>query len=216
MIYQNIKANLMLSSIWMYVLVIGTVLAANATTLPPIFILIIITLSFVITQFYYDQNVHINRFFISLPVSKKVIVHCRYISIVLVIMLYIFIQWALKFTGVEMHYAFDWKDILTTLSLEFIIIAIVIPFFYLIPSFIIAVSTITILMFFGLFYFLDELIAVLGWEDEIIFNDLDPGLTLLVEKYIPYQPFLIFILIAIVLLYISMKISVYIFHLRSY
>lgn len=216
MTYQYIKANLMLNPIWMYVLMVGSVLGANTTTLPPIFILIFITLSFVINQFYYDQSIHINRFFISLPVSKKAIVQSRYVSIVLIIVLYVLVQWALKFTGVEMHYAFDWKDILAMLSLQFIIIAIVIPFFYLIPSFIITVGTIMILMFFGLFYFLDGLVAVLGWEDEIIFNDIDPGLTLLVEKYIPYYPYIIFTLIAACLLYLSAKISEYIFCLRSY
>lgn len=216
MTYQYIKANLMLNSIWTYIFGIGTVLGANSTTLPPFFILIIMTLSFVINQFYYDQNIHINRFFISLPGSKKVIVQSRYISIVLIIVLYVLVQWGLKFTGIGMHYAFDWKDIVAMIALQLIIIAIVIPFFYLIPSFVIAVGTITVFMFFGFFILLDSLIAILGWEDEIIFNDLDPGLTLLIEKYIPHYPYFIFTLIAVCLLYVSVKISGYIFRSRSY
>lgn len=216
MTYQYVKANLTLNPIWMYILLVGTILATNTSTLPPILTLFIITLSFVINQFYYDQRAYIHRFLISLPMPKKSIVQSRYISVIFIILLYVLIQWLLGFTGVEMHYAFHWEDVIAVISLQFVLIAIVIPLFYLIPSFIIAAGTIIVMMIFGLFYFVDALVSILGLEEEIIFNDLDPGLVLLVEKYIPYQPYLILVIVSIAFLYLSVKLSTYIFSLRNH
>lgn len=189
------------------ILLIGGYLAS----IPPTFLFFVVIISLPISLYYYSHKNNTDRFLISLPISPSTIIQSRYMFtsmmtiIVLVFQVIIMIASSVLFDGTE--YMYTWQDIVSLFFIACIGLAIIIFFYHLISSFILATTIISLLFFIAFYFTLNEVINVMHFTDVIIFNDLDPGLALIVEKYIPFQPYIILGIISLTALYISMKVS---------
>lgn len=188
--------------------------------IPPMFLYGVTVISIPIIIYLLNNKNKVDRFLISLPVEKKSIIKSRYLfsvmmaTIILLFQLAVMFVHSLLFGGTQ--YVYDWKDICVLLCLAVIVTAIFIPIYHVFRSFILATAIISILFFLGVFFTLPKLINVLEMKDVIIFNDLDPGLSMLVEKYIPYQPYALLIMISVAVFYISMIISQRLYERKDY
>lgn len=217
--YPLIKQNLLITSAWSYVTILIIIAFSYIVTLPPIFSLLIIVMSLLITLFYYDDKNKVNPFLISLPIAKKSIVQSRYVTMVYLSIMLLFYQWLLMFLfSTDSHYIYNWRDAITVISILLIMNAIYIPIYYLLRSPHVATGVVLIIFFIVGISFITPLVNVLDMNDFIIFNDLDAGFHLLVERYIPFFPYLFFPIIALGIFYTSMKITerIYIYKDRDY
>ncbi|GAQ16458.1 accessory gene regulator protein C [Oceanobacillus picturae] len=155
----------------------------------------------------------------SLPVKRASIVQGRYVSILMVSIFFILYQGlcgrVLSLLFENNYYVYSWKDMLVLLCMAALIVAVGIPLYYGLTSFLMATGTLAFLYFFSIIFSLPSLTNVLGMEQEIIFNDLDPGLVLLVEKYIPFQTYVTLSLVTAILFYLSLKLSEQLFVKRA-
>lgn len=152
---------------------------------------------------------------ISLPIILTEIVQSRYYYFSAMTVLLLLFQLAIMILNSvflsNQNYIYSFHDIVILMCISLIIIGIITPIYYLIKSFVIA----TIVS--GLFYFtitflsLILLVNVLGIGDMINFNKLDPGYVLIVEKFIPFQPYLILMIASVLFYYLSMKFSEWLF-----
>lgn len=179
--------------------------------IPPTFLFVITVVSLPIIIYFITHKNKIDYFLISLPVEKKTIIKSRYLFTVIMATTVLLFQIIMMFVITVLfdgtQYVYSLGDIVVLLCLAIIVPAIAIPIYHLFRSFILATTIIGILFFLSMFFTLSQLISVMRMEDIIIFNDLDPGLRMLVEKVIPYQPFSILIIISIVIFYLSIIIS---------
>ncbi|OZU88172.1 hypothetical protein CIL03_13705 [Virgibacillus indicus] len=209
--YQFIKQDFSVNTWGTYLSLILILPISYVLFLPSVFMFIATALTIIISIFYYDDRANVNRFLISLPISAASVVKRRYQSIILFSICVILYQWVIGhvvtfFIGSE-HYVYGWKDIIVLICMGAIITAVTVPFFYLFRSFILSVGCIMVLLLLESYYSLTPLVTVLEMDEVIIFNDLDPGFVMIVEEYIPYQPFLILVFASLVIFYMSMKIS---------
>lgn len=207
--FSLIKKNFLLHNVAAYITIALFLTFFYIATIPPYLLFLMIMLAFVVTTFYYDEKNNVNRFTVSLPVSKGTIVQSKYlftlfISIVLIIyqsILMLFVPYIFEGS----HYIYDWRDMIILISLTMLLSSVVIPIYYSIDSFILT-SFLGLSVFIVVSYFLtDELVNVLNMNEVIRLNDLDPGFSLLVEKYIPFQPYMILFIASAIFWYISMK-----------
>lgn len=147
----------------------------------------------------------------SLPVKRASIVQGRYMSILMVSIFFILYQGLcgriLSLLFENNYYVYSWKDMLVLLCIAALIEVVAIPIYYGLSSFLMATGTLAFLYFFAIVSSLPPLTGVLGMEQEIIFNDLDPGFVLVIEKYIPFQPYVTLSLVTGILFYLSLKLS---------
>lgn len=187
--------------------------------IPPTFLLVVTVISLPIVIYLLNHKNKVDHFIISLPVDKKTIIKSRYLFTVILATIILLFQLLIMFVATTLfggtQYVYNSNDIVTLLCLATIVPAIAIPIYHLVRSFIIATTVIGILFFLSMFFTLSQLIQVLGMEDMIYFNDLDPGLSLLVKKMIPYQPFPMLIIISIVIFHVSIFISQRLYALRD-
>ena len=188
--------------------------------IPPIFLFTTFFLSGLITLFYYDDKNNVNRFFVSQPVSKKKMVQSRYVFLAGLAMALLLFQWLVTFYTPQVmamsdNYVYDWRDIIILYAIALVIIAVGGLLFYGIPSFLLATGVFIFLYLICTILLLDPLVHVLGMTEFIYFNEMDRGFILLAEKYIPFQPYLILIVAASAFLYISMKLTEWIFSNRQ-
>lgn len=179
-------------------------------TIPPYFLFLIIIVAFMISTLYYDDKNLVNRFNVSLPVSKGTIVKSRYLFSIIVSIILIAYQAVLMLLlplilGETSHYIYDWRDIVILISLTMLITSVMMPIYYMFQSFAIA----TIILFFlssicG-YFVLDHFVSLLDMGEVIIFNEMDPGFPILVETYIPFQPYIILSIVSVFIFYMSMK-----------
>lgn len=179
--------------------------------MPPMFFFIVTVVSFPIIIYFFNHKYKIDRFLVSLPVHKNTIINSRYIftfslagAILLFQVMMMFVMTTL-FNGTQYVYSFN--DIVVLLCLAAIIPSIAIPIYHIFRSFIMATTLISILFFLTMIFTLPLLVDALGMEDMIIFNDLDSGLSMVVEEIIPYQPYLILMTISVIIFYLSMMVS---------
>jgi len=179
--------------------------------IPPMFLFIVTVVSFPIIIYFYNHKYKIDRFLVSLPVHKNAIINSRYLFTVIIAVIILLFQMIMMFVITTLfngtQYVYSFKDIVVLLCLAAIIPAIAIPIYHIFHSFTMATTIVSILFFLSVIFTIPLLVEVLGMEDIIIFNDLDPGLSMLVAEIIPYQPFLILMIISIIIFYISMTIS---------
>lgn len=178
-------------------------------TIPPYFIFGVMIVAFIITPIYYDERNNVNHFKISLPISKGTIVKSSYwfsvcIGILLIIyqsILMLFIPHI--FDG--SHYVYSWQDIVVLINMTLLLSSVILPIYFMFRSFILAsFMTLTLSMFAG-YLLTDQLIRILNMSEVIVFNDLDPGFPLLVETFIPFQPYIVLSTFSVIIYYISMK-----------
>ena len=179
--------------------------------MPPMFLFIVTVVSFPIIIYFFNHKYKIDRFLVSLPVHKNAIITSRYLFTVIIAVIILLYQVIMMFVITTLfngtQYVYSFNDIVVLLCLAAIIPAIAIPIYHIFHSFTMATTVVSILFFLSVIFTVPLLVEVLGMGDMIIFNDLDPGLSMLVEEIIPYQPFLILMMISIIIFYISMTIS---------
>lgn len=191
-------------------------------SIPPTFLFVITIISLPIILYYYFDKNKVNRFLISMPISVHMIMQSRYLFTIFMTLIVLLFQGLVMISASWLwsgsQYMYGWRDAIVLLCLASIMIAIIIPIYQLFQSFPLATSITAILFFFGWFFILSGTIQVMDMEnnDIIIFNDLDPGLVLLVEKYIPYLPYPILIVGSGLFYYISCKVSVLLFPKKDY
>lgn len=182
-----------------------------AVMLPQFFTFVVCVLAITVGLFFTDQRSKSKLYMSSLPVRRASIVRGRYVSILMVSICFILYQsfWGriLSLTLENNYYIYSWKDMLVLLCMVALIEVVAIPIYYGLSSFLMATGALTLFYFFAIIFSLPPLTNVLGMEHEIIFNDLDPGYVLLVEKYIPFQPYITLILSTAILFYLSLKLS---------
>ncbi len=182
-----------------------------AVMFPLFFIFVSCVLAITVGLFYSDQREKSKLYMSSLPVNRVSIVRGRYVSILMVSICFVLYQsiWGriLSLTLENNYYVYSWKNMLVLLCIAILIEVVAIPIYYGLSSFIMATGNLAFLFFLSIIFILPPLTNVLGMEYEIIFNDLDPGFVLLVEKYIPFQPYVTVSLVTATLFYLSLKLS---------
>lgn len=182
-----------------------------AMHIPPMYLFFITVVSIPIIIYYLNHKHKVDRYLVSFPVRKKDIIKSRYLFTISMSAFVLLFQIITMFICTKLlngtQYVYSFKDIVVLLCLTLIICAIVIPIYHIFRSFIMATTVVSILFFLSVIFTIPLLVEILGMEDMIIFNDLDPGLSMLIEEIIPYQPFLILMMISIIIFYISMTIS---------
>jgi hypothetical protein len=169
--------------------------------------------SLVLSLFTYDQKNKVNRFLVGLPVGREKWVLARYLFAVAIaggiILLQGFLQWVYVMILPGFSSVYDIADFLLIFCLAVIILAICFPLLYF--NYPYAMALLILLLSVGTYFTMDLLVKVLGMTDEIIFNDLDKGFGLLVETYIPFSPIPVVLCVTLVLYWISLKLSIFIF-----
>ncbi len=182
-----------------------------AVMFPLYFIFVAYVLAITVGLFFTDQREKSKLYMSSLPVNRVSIVRGRYVSILMVSICFVLYQsiWGriLSLTLENNYYVYSWKDMLVLLCIAALIEVVAIPIYYGLSSFLMATGILAFLYFLSIILTLPPLTNVLGMEHEIIFNDLDPGYVLLVEKYIPFQPYITLVLATAILFYLSLKLS---------
>lgn len=179
--------------------------------IPPIFIYIVFVTTIILSYFYTDQRARSTMYIASLPVKLAAIVRGRYVSVSLISLCLLFYQWGWgvvisNLFGIGV-YVYTWKDILVLSMLAVLIVTLVTPIYYAVKSFLMATGIVLIGYFLAVFYSLKPLTDVLGMDNYVIFNELDAGFVLVVEKYVPFQPFVTLGIAVLVLLFLSIKLS---------
>src|SRR5690625_1447000 len=187
--------------------------------MPPMFLFIVTVVSFPIIIYFFNHKYKIDRFLVSLPVHKNAIINSRYLFTVIIAVIILLFQIIMMFVITTLfngtQYVYSFNDIVVLLCLAATIPAIAIPIYHIFRSFIMATTVVSILFFLSVIFTMPLLVEVLGMEDIIIFNDLDPSLSMLIEEIIPYQPFPILMIISVILFYISMIISQKLYTMRD-
>jgi len=208
-----VKQNFLILSPHTYLGVILAMLVAFIMALPASFIFVVSFFALIFSLYTYDNKNHVQRFIVSLPVSKKDIIRGRYIYSVCTVIFLLLILWvwmgllSLSPLLTDSHYVYNWRDMVVMFAIGGLIISFSSPILYRLPFYF---SSLIILISLGVgsFFYISAMMDILGREnaDVIIFNDMDAGLSLLAEKYIPFLPYFILILGTFTLLYISMLI----------
>ncbi|WP_047981767.1 ABC-2 transporter permease [Ornithinibacillus contaminans] len=202
-----------------------------------IFILIVITIGFLITippfltslclslptaiigSFFTDHRASINRYLKSLPLKPDSIVFSKYIFLFIIWIIIVLYQFAIGHIVEAILpdgiYVFGWKEIIILLSLGLIMLAVYVPLYYLIKSFVIGTIIVGVIYMLIFFFSLDALVKILGMQYYINFNNLDRGFVPLIEKFIPFQPYLTLPLCALILYYFSLKLSTKLFTVKE-
>lgn len=190
------------------------------TSLPPFFITLGILLPAIsISLFILDKNANINRFIISLPVAKGSIVASRFLSLLLMWLAVICYQSIIGNSITRLIpynvFVYSWKEIIVLFSLGLIILGVYLSLLFFFKSLFKVLVVIMISYFNILIFSLDALVNVLDMHNYIIFNDLDRGIVPLIEKHISFLPFLTLPLTALVLYYLSKKLSTKLFTVKE-
>lgn len=176
--------------------------------IPPYFLFFVFLLGFILTSFYMENRFKIRRFLLSLPLSRRTIILGHYCYLLIVGLAIIAWQYLLMqiipniFDGT--YYIYDGKDILILICMLLLFMSLTIPLYYGSLSFMITSVIVMIGVFLGVFFLTDGLVEVLEMHEVIVFNDLDPGFSLLVEKHLPKQPYLMLFFGAILLWILSL------------
>lgn len=219
MMVNLVKQNFLILSPYAYIGIILGMMVAFLLAIPASFIFVVCFFAIVFSLYLYDDKNNVHQYIISLPVKKQDMILGRYIYSLIIALFLMLILWGwmgiLSLTSLltESHYVYNWRDIIVMFSFLGLMIAIGSPILYRL-SFYLSSIIIFFLIGLGSFIYISEIMKVLGRDDAdadvILFNDMDSGLSLLAEKYIPFQPYIILIAGTFVLLYISMLLSTFI------
>jgi len=202
---------------------VGTIIFLLITyliTLPPTIIYLLSCFSIIFSAFSYDDKADANRYFLSMPIIKADIVKSRYLySIVIIIgtlLIQLIIMIMTHFIFATHFYMYSWQDSITLIGIAFLMIAVFTPVMYYFHSIINAMFSILFLVGLSTMVMMGELDKVLSFTNTIIFNDIDHGFSLLVEKYFPSPAHVLFIISTSILLYLSMLLSTSLFKKKDY
>lgn len=172
-------------------------------SVPPYFLFFLFFLGFLLVSFYVQEKYQLSRFWVSLPLSRETIIQSHYVYLLLTGIFLIIIQCLLMQIASWFidgsYYVYHWKDLIILICLTLLLISLITPIFYISQSFIWTSILVFIGVFVGTLLLLNGLSDVLQMETVIYFNDLDPGFHLLIEKYIAFQPYILFPIITLLL-----------------
>lgn len=215
-----VKRDFSLTRPYEYVVMLSMFIIAHLISLPPYFLFTVATLSTVITMFYIDYRDHVQRFFTSLPIERKNVVWSRYVTAICTLVSFLMLQVGTMLLMKNampdrLYFFYDWQDIIIVFCIGVLIIACTIPFFHLFKSFYVSIIFIVFIFFTVVFQIVFRLFSIMGLEDRIELYQLDEGYQLLVEKYVPGQPY-VTLLVATILLFIgSYFLSLYLFRRKE-
>lgn len=206
-----LKQHALSNTIFNYVSILLFLAVAYFIALPPIFLFLIVFLALLLSLFIFDHTGKVNRFLVSLPVPKKRVVQSRYVALLLAALLVGLYQWLIMHLFSIIfeidYYVYGWQDIVIVFCLGSLLTSFSLPIMYYFRSTYMSISIVFIMYCTSIFFSFEPLARVLTMKDEVIFNDLDRGFKLLIEKYIPYQPYLLLMSATFILLYASIKLS---------
>ncbi|WP_404454574.1 ABC-2 transporter permease [Oceanobacillus kapialis] len=167
-----------------------------------------IMIGFLFNLFYYDHRNHVNRFIGSLPVKLRNVVWARYITMFLILVCFILY---VRLVDSLAHYGLPYLEFQPMTALEIMIlftsisitIAVSMPIYYLVKTFMKAIGIQMGLLLFSTFTF-----AIMIGNDYITFYE---PLLLGVFKLIDIQPYLMLTLISLLFLYLSFLLSAWIY-----
>lgn len=209
--FSLVKHHFLAIDLTSYIVVPLMIIMGYLINVPPMFLFSITVISIPIIVYFFNYKSHANRFLVSLPVSTIAIIRSQYVFAVLLGMSILLLQ-RIIMTIVDVmfgtiFYIYDWRDVIILVSLALIVPAIVIPIYQLVRSFVGATVIVGVLYISGILFSLPLLVRALNMEDYINFNALDPGVHIVVEQYIPFQPYPLLLFIAIILFFVSMMLS---------
>src|SRR5690625_1176344 len=189
-----VKQNFLIHSPYTYIGIILGMMVAFLMAIPASFIFVVSFFALIFSLYTYDDRNHVQRFIISLPVSKKDVVRGRYLYSLFTIILLLLILWgwmgllSLSPLLTDSHYVYNWQDIVVMFAIGSFIISVSSPILFRLPFYL---STIIILSLLGgaAFFYTSAMMDVLAREDAdiIIINDIDACLSLVAEKYISFE-----------------------------
>lgn len=217
-----------------YITLVVLFLITHYIQLSPYFLFIMFTLAILISLFIYEYHYKVYRFFKSIPIEPSKIILGRYISSLIFMMILIFSQLVFMMNNsvqvqAELYYFYTWQDVIIVVCLGLILVSVIIPIIHLFKSIYTSIGLIAMLILYGGFLTVGALISSLTidistafdklnveelpstTEQLIAFDKLDAGFQIIVERYIPGQPYVTLILASIVLLVCSYLISVKLF-----
>ncbi|MCT2536232.1 ABC-2 transporter permease [Aquibacillus koreensis] len=183
------------------------------TAMQPEVAIMAILIALMIHLFFYDYKSLANRYLVSLPVSKKIIVGSRYLFIVLMAMVVVVVQWLLNIgltqtNGIFQPYIYSWKDMIVLLSFFLILSSICLPMYYYFANFMMTLYLQFGMFLVGAFFFSWILIEhKFGGENEFWIDNQTIFLAPWIESILSFYPYLLLPVIAICMYVISMRFS---------
>lgn len=187
--------------------------------LSPLFIFIGMMIGSIFNLFYYDNHNHTNRFIVSMPVNRNVVVLSRYLSIMIVTIILLIYLWIIDYLAHTFILPFisDWIPafeiqpvslilLMFTFFAVVVITSVSIPIYYYFQSFMKSLIAQGVLFVIG----------IIGFTLFILFMDYIPEkVILLVLDLIDFQPIVSFIVCIAICLTVSYKVSTFIFAKRD-
>jgi len=202
-----------------YIGMIVFIFISYLVTIPPTLIFLLSTSAIVFSVYSHDDKSSVNRFLLSMPIVKKDIVKGRYLYSVTIAIGTVFIQLIMmniiSFFFETNLYMYTWQDVMTLIGMAGVMIAIFLPILYLFRSITNAMFFICFLIGVGTVLLMNELEHVLPFTNTIVFNDIDAGFVLLVDRYFPTPAYIVLILFSSLLVYLSLLLSIYLFKQRD-
>ncbi len=217
-----VKHNFLIHQPLTYIIILLFVLFAVFVNIPGSFSFVVTFFTIIVSLFFYDHHHKAQKFTLSLPVSKKEMVNGRYYFSIIIIITTLLIMWVwmniLSSTPLPLdgRYLYHWKDVIILFAIGSVMIGFTMPILYLLPLKL-SIIIIAIGYFISTFFYTTIMIDSLHRDnaDLIVLNDMDAGLTVLAEKIIPFQPYVILLIGSIMILYVSMKLSTFIVKRRD-
>jgi len=212
-----VKQNFLAHHPLTYIGIVLFILFAVLVNIPGSFTFVVAFFTIILSLFIYDNRNHVSLFTLSLPISKRDFIAGRYIFSVATIITILIIMWVamnlLFLTQLDSdgRYLYHWKDMIILFTIGSLMLSIVLPIHYLLP-FNIAASILAIGFLLGTYYYISMMVNSLERNDAdlIMLNDLDAGLIIFVEESLPFLPYIILTIGAIIALYLSMTLSTFI------
>lgn len=218
--YILVKKDIQANHWSVYVGTFSFVLLTYLVTLPATLVLFLSVFAITFSAFSYDDTVSANRYLLSMPIVRKDIVKARYLfGIVIttgILMGQFVIMKVMQYFFHTTLYVYHWQDMLALFGITLCMIAVFIPVIYFFNSVANAMFVIFALVGLTTIIMMNELEKVLPFTDAIIFNDVDPGFRLLMERYFPYPAYLFLIIFTGLILYASVLLSVYLFKRKDF
>lgn len=165
----------------------------------------------VINLFYYDNKTKIGVFSSSLPITTLAIVKGRYVFILFLATLLLVFQWGISLLfnnfilDASSHpYIYQWEDPIIILSVVLVMIAVLVPLFYLFKS---LYLTLTIQFLLLLVFFMKIFDVVFQGQDGIYLDNQTILLPPFIREIIPFQTVPVIAVTAIVSYYLSIHLS---------
>lgn len=215
-----IKKDMLVHSWIVYSTMLLLIIVITSTTLPAIFVTLISLFSLAFSLFQYDHMRKVNISLKSMPIDAKHIVWSRYLFSIMLTGIILLIQWGLQYLFVLFIDNFDlvyqWQDFYVFFMLFCLLIGLLFPMMYFFKNMFSTMISISILIVIGIYYLIDTVVKTLDITDEIIFNDLDAGIKVVVNQWLPFSPYIILFVLTSILIYLSVICSIYLFKRRMY